>query len=136
MNGGKTILGRVVVLVLVLVFGAVADAAGNEPTVIAQPVAYRVEQVSVGGATEYRFFYESQHFVTLIDQEGTYALRPHPGCDINGWGSTWYGQPFLPGAVLKYTTIAVASVDASGIQVSAAGLVSRGQRILMGLRNR
>ena len=89
-------------------------------------VAYRVEQEEVGGAIEHRFFYAGQHFATLIDDGGTYALRPHPGCDVNGWGSTWYAQPFLPGAILQHTTIEPPSVDASSIHVKAEGMVSQG----------
>lgn len=90
-----------------------------------QSSSYSVEQVNVSGATEYRFKYDNRHFATLIDQGGTFAVRPHPGCDINGWGSTWYAQPFLPGAELKHTTIGSTNADSSGIHVSASGMVSR-----------
>jgi len=91
-----------------------------------QSLSYSVEQVIVGGATEYRFKLNNHHFGTLIDQGGTFAFRPHPGCDINGWASTWYAQPFLPGAELKHTTIGAANADSNGIHVSASGMVSRG----------
>ena len=87
---------------------------------------YSVEQVVVGGATEFRFKLNNRHFATLIDQGGTYAFRPHPGCDINGWGSTWYAQPFLPGAALKHTVIGAANADSNGIHLKAQGMVSRG----------
>ena len=90
-----------------------------------QSLSYSVEQVKVGPATEYRFKLDNRHFGTLIDHEGTYAFRPHPGCDINGWGSTWYGQPFLPNSKLKHTNIESTIADSNGIQVSASGLVSR-----------
>lgn len=91
-----------------------------------QSLSYSVEQVIVGAATEYRFKLDNRHFGTLIDQGGTYAFRPHPGCDINGWGSTWYGQSFLPGATLKHTIIESINADSNGIHVSASGMVSRG----------
>jgi len=89
-------------------------------------LAYRIEIKDESGAIEYRFFYDAHHFATLIDQGGTYAFRPHPGCDINGWGSTLYAQPFFPGAVLKHTIIESAAADSSGIHVSAEGMVSLG----------
>lgn len=61
----------------------------------------------------------------MSDQGGTFALHPHPGCDINGWGSTGYAQPFLPGALLRHTVIHSISADASGIYVQAEGNFSR-----------
>ncbi|MCJ7701435.1 MAG: hypothetical protein MUO62_07630 [Anaerolineales bacterium] len=91
-----------------------------------QNLSYSVEEVIDGATTEYRFKLDNRHFATLIDQGGTYVFRPHPGCDINGWGSTWYAQPFLPGAELKHTTFGSINVDSNGIQVSASGMVSRG----------
>jgi hypothetical protein len=86
---------------------------------------YSVEQLNVSGAVEYRFKFNGHHFMTLIDENGTFILRPHPGCDINGWGSSWYAQPFLPGAVLKHTVIHTATASTQGIQVVVSGNVSR-----------
>ena len=66
--------------------------------------------------------------MTLVDQEeGTLALRPHPGVDVNGWGSTWYAQAFLPGAVLQYTDISGVEASKNGIRVVASGNVSQGE---------
>ncbi len=87
---------------------------------------YAVEQVRVGDALEYRFTHCGHHFMTLVDENGTFNLRPRPGCDINGWGSSWYAQPFLPGAVLAHTEIEAVIPDAQGVQVSASGGVSQG----------
>src|SRR5690349_9029943 len=100
------------------------SALGKREMVNSQSSSYSVEKV-IGGTTEYRFKLNNRHFATLIDDGGTYAFRPHPGCDINGWGSTWYAQPFLPGATLQYTTIGSTNTDANGIHVSASGMVSR-----------
>jgi hypothetical protein len=91
----------------------------------AQNLPYALEQVNVGGTIEYRFKFNDHHFMTLIDENGTFIFRPHPGCDINGWGSSWYAQPFLPGAELKHTSIISATANAEGIHVIASGAVSR-----------
>lgn len=37
-----------------------------------------------------------QHFMTVLKQDGIFALRFHPGLDEDGWGSTLYAQPFFP----------------------------------------
>jgi len=87
--------------------------------------SYTVEQVVVGETMEYRFKLNHRHFGSLIDQGGTFAFRPHPGCDVNGWGSTWYAQPFLPGATLKHTIFNRIEAVATGIRVNARGNVSR-----------
>ncbi|MCX6901625.1 MAG: PEP-CTERM sorting domain-containing protein [Verrucomicrobia bacterium] len=81
-----------------------------------------------GGALEHRFMYDAsgQHFMTLIEDNGAIALRPHPGTDHNGWGSTLYLEPFLPGAVLGHTTVDSVVAGANDIEVIAHGAVSRG----------
>jgi hypothetical protein len=88
--------------------------------------AYAVQKVIAGGATEYRFLYGAHHFMTLVDEGGTFNLRPHPGLDPNGWGSSWYAQPFLPGATLGHTAIETPAATADGIRIVASGQVSRG----------
>ena len=92
----------------------------------AHVVAYLVEQRQVGDLTEYRFWADEHHFMTLVDEQGTLNLRPRPGRDINGWGSSWYAQPFLPGAEMGHTVIDLVQATAGGIQVIASGSVSRG----------
>ncbi len=79
------------------------------------------------GVKETRFiFHGKQHFMSLIADHGTLVLRPHPGADINGWGSSLYLQPSLPGALLKGTKIPPVIVGKDGIEVKASGLVSQG----------
>ncbi len=97
----------------------------NELPLFTQTTLYSVEQVMVGGATEYRFIANGHHFMTLIDENGTFNFRPHPGRDINGWGSSWYFQPFLPGAELKHTVIDTVEAQPGGIHVVGSGQVSR-----------
>ena len=91
------------------------------------PLAYSIEQVDNNGITEHRFMFNKHHFMTLIDDNGTLNLRPRPGVDVNGWGSSWYVQPFLPGAVLGHTIIDSLTADSEGIHVSASGSVSYGE---------
>jgi hypothetical protein len=92
-----------------------------------QVISYSINVVEVPEGTEYRFIKDHHHYMTLIDHQGTFAFRPHPGLDINGWGSTWYAQPFLPGAILTHTIIEAATADSSGIHIRAHGEVSKGQ---------
>jgi hypothetical protein len=89
----------------------------HEPT-------YSVKQNDTGDKIQYKFYFNAFHFMTLIDKDGTFILRPHPGCDINGWGTSFYAQPFLPGAKLKHTTIKSVSGNSKGIRTNAFGNVS------------
>lgn len=92
--------------------------------------AYSVSTVPVNGAVEHRFSFReagtTRHFMTLIEQGGAVAIRPHPGVDPNGWGTTWYPQPFLAGAVLGHSDVTGTSITSGGIEVSLSGSVSRG----------
>ena len=121
-------------LSLVVVLWVATDASKPDTGGLTnfQGSSYSVEQVIVGPATEYRFKLDNRHFGTLIDQGGTFAFRPHPGCDVNGWGSTWYAQPFLPGAILKNTTIGPINAGSNGIHVSTSGMVSRDTSLTYG----
>lgn len=57
-------------------------------------IPYNVTDVINGATIEHRFYYNQQHFMTIIDASGTLAIRPHPGVDVNGWGSTLYLRLF------------------------------------------
>lgn len=87
--------------------------------------SYSVSQIISGNKIEHRFYFNEHHFLTIVDDSGTFNIRPHPGVDINGWGSSWYMQPFLPGAVLKHTSIESIVPGIDGIDVKASGHVSR-----------
>lgn len=73
--------------------------------------------------------------MTLVNETGTFNFRPHPGYDINGWGSSWYAQPFLPGAILNYTITDSVVNDTQGIHVYAIGNVSYGSSSTYGIWN-
>lgn len=89
---------------------------------------YSVSQLQTSAGTEYRMEWtedgETRHFMTLIESGGALALRPHPGVDPNGWGSSWYPQPFLAGAVLSHSGVDSAIATADGIEVALSGDVS------------
>ncbi len=89
---------------------------------------YSGERKVVNRVTEGRFFYKGQqHFMTMMNSWGAFALRAHPGTDVNGWGSTLYMQPFLAGAELKNTVIDRWLIGKDGIEVYAHGKVSQGK---------
>lgn len=86
---------------------------------------YRVEAYPGGqDIEEYRLFCGDKHFLSVIIDNGTFNLRPHPGEDINGWGSSLYLQPFFPGAVLTHSSIPIITATDYGIEVEAGGAVS------------
>jgi hypothetical protein len=87
--------------------------------------AYWTKSETIAGNLEHKFYHFQHHFLTIIDEDGTFNIRPHPGVDINGWGSSWYAQPFLVGATLKHTIIDSVIADSTGIHVQAHGFVSR-----------
>lgn len=100
------------------------------------PPGYFIDTVNDKGPTEHRFMCKGHHFMSLIiDADGALSLRPHPGVDPNGWGSSWYAQPFLPGAVLKHTIINSLTADSDGIHVNASGNVSYGESSTYGTWN-
>ncbi len=66
------------------------------------------------------------HFGTVISEDGSVIFRPHPGMDPNGWGSSLYTQPFLPGAILGHATVDAITADTGGILLQASGSVSEG----------
>lgn len=98
----------------------------------AQQAAYTVQQAPLGTGVQYKCLYDSHHFLTVIDDNGMFAIRPHPGVDVNGWGSTLHLQPFLPGATLKHSVVNEVTVTTTGISVRATGQVSRGENETFG----
>jgi hypothetical protein len=91
---------------------------------------YSVAEVNNCGLTEHRFNFKKHHFMSLIDEFGTLILRPHPGVDINGWGSSWYIQPFIPKSSdenLHHSILNPLTLDSEGIYLNASGDVSYGQ---------
>jgi hypothetical protein len=84
--------------------------------------SYSVEEFGV----EQHLFHNDHHFLSVIMIDDVCALRPHPGNDINGWGSTLYLQPFLPAAVLGHTVLNEIEALNEGVSMSFTGLISYG----------
>jgi len=101
----------------------------NTATMIVTAISYWVEPQQDDESMNYNFLYYDHHFLTIIDddQNGSCILRPHPGFDLDGWGSSWYAQPFLPRAVLRHTDVGIDSFQfyESGIKMDVSGYVSR-----------
>ena len=84
---------------------------------------------------EDKFYYkDNRHFLTVISEtkdkstgyiQDIFALRPHPGDDVDGWGSTLYCQAFFPGATLQHTEHPIIfTVKTDSIRVEASGKIS------------
>ena len=50
-----------------------------------------------------------------------FVIRPHPGLDPNGWGSSLYLQPFLPGATLGGTSVTSYAIETNRVKVYLKG---------------
>lgn len=129
------IMQTLVVLCLLacLAQGVRAEAFGSSPAA-KKPLDYQVTKLRVAAnrTTEYRLFFQGKHFLTvLLDAKKAVAIRPHPGDDPNGFGSTWYPDAFLPGAVLRKGDVSL-KATAIGIRLKASGIVSRGEKSSLG----
>jgi hypothetical protein len=97
--------------------------------------SYSVKKLSNNNGIAYNFMYGEQHFMTLINENGTLNFRPHPGVDKNGWGSSWYIQPFLSDGILSHTVIESIKIESDCISVLASGKVSQDKDLTYGQWN-
>lgn len=74
---------------------------------------------------EHHFICDQHHFMSLIEQDGALVFRPHPGGDVDGWGSSWYAQPFLSGSEPQHGVVDVVEVTANNFHVELSGQVPR-----------
>ena len=90
---GKTLFG----------LGGLVLASQSAFSTVASSEGYGIDNTNA----ESRFYFNNRHFMTLVKTNGILNFRPHPDAGLNddAWGSSWYAQPFLPGAVLKNTTL-------------------------------
>jgi hypothetical protein len=89
---------------------------------------YRIEK----SGQHFNLFCDGHHFLTVINQVGTFNVRAHPGEDPNGWGTSVYMQPFFPGARLHSAVIHKIEVTGSGILIIADGKISQGKKNSVG----
>jgi hypothetical protein len=87
---------------------------------------YSVAQCFADGNQEIRLCKDGQHFGSIIlTAAGAVSIRPHPGKDPNGWGSSLYLQAFLSGqTVLAGASRSVEGIASTGITVEASGPVN------------
>lgn len=105
------------------------DCRGCEPN----EAAYQVREQQAEHNYEYRFYHEGHHFMTLLKSpDGAVAFRPHPGTDVNGWGSTWYANAFLPPGELCGGRVDTIEATEAGIVAALSGTVSRGTGVTYG----
>ncbi len=97
-----------------------------DPNPVSDASGYAIAVTNGGAGQERRCYADGHHFLSLLNEGGILACRPHPGVDLNGWGSTLYLQPFFPGAVLRGATIAACTPGPTGIDLTATGTVSLG----------
>lgn len=79
------------------------------------------------GNTEHRFFCTDFHFGTLIvDPQGRLIFRPRPDqADPNGFGTSWFINPFLAGADPAAGVADNVLATDQGIEISLSGEVTR-----------
>ncbi|MBI5604645.1 MAG: hypothetical protein HY879_15000 [Deltaproteobacteria bacterium] len=119
------ILGLSIIPSIILSQQSKEDIKFSESTGKISPQAASYSITQAINPAQYRFYHKGKHFMSLIYEGGIYDFRPHPSVDEpDAWGSSWYFQPFLPGAVLKDTTVSNVNADSSGINVTASGKVS------------
>lgn len=130
--------GRAVAGGIGIALACVASVFAQDPVItkfsVAHPptgsVTNRGYYVQAASATETRVYGDGHHYLSVLTEGGIFALRPHPGDDVDGWGSTLYLQPFIAGATLKHTTNVLVAVVTNGtggrVRIFAQGAVSRG----------
>ncbi|MEI7900193.1 MAG: hypothetical protein WCK89_08065 [bacterium] len=86
---------------------------------------YAISNLVAGGGPETRLYLHGHHFASVLTASGIFAVRPHPGVDRNGWGSTLYLQPFIAGAVLGHSAVSSCVATPTGVLVNVSGYVSK-----------
>lgn len=87
---------------------------------------YSVEIHGQAPDIEYRLKCAGHHFLTVLEDNGLVVLRPHPGRDVNGWGSSWYVQPYLMDTRAAESIVEDITVYADHIHLTTSGRVSIG----------
>ena len=96
--------------------------------------AYTVAAHDTGDASlEYRCRFRGRHFLSVLrDLQGGFAVRPHPGADENGWGTTLYVHPALSGVARIESRLGEVLALPAGITVTASGTLRNGAGVSKG----
>lgn len=98
--------------------GAAGGCGGEESP-------YSVERKKSSEGMESQVRLNGQHFLSLIEKPGMVVVRPHPGTDPNGWGTSLYAQPFLSNTQPAGANLDFAVALEEGVQVGLSGSVPR-----------
>jgi len=79
---------------------------------------------AVQTSKEWRIYCEGRHFASVLVEDGIFALRPHPGLDVDGWGSTLYLQPYFEDDLTNHTDNVTVTVKPDCVRVEAEGKVA------------
>ena len=93
---------------------------------VGQPDAGDVPQQGyfvVSETGESRVYFNGRHVFSVLTGGGIFALRPHPGFDVDGWGGTLYLQPFFVDNLYGQAVAVSVTAEPSCVQVTANGSV-------------
>ncbi len=105
----------------------VVICAGGCPVSVIDGGTYFIEVHPAESGKEYRCFRHMDgdaaphHFMSVVYADGAWVVRPHPGDDPNGWGSTWYPQPFFAGADPAGADLLSVDAITAGVYFAFAG---------------
>ena len=88
---------------------------------------YLVSTIPAGSDTEHHLSRDGFHFGSVIvTPNGAVIFRPHPDQgDVNGWGTSYYVNPFLSGAEPSAGAVVTDVPPAGGIDVTVTGSIAR-----------
>ncbi|MFP4500758.1 MAG: hypothetical protein ACLFTT_07130 [Candidatus Hydrogenedentota bacterium] len=101
--------------------------AAGCPVSVIDGGTYFIEVHPAESGREYRCFKHMDgdaaphHFMSVVYADSAWAVRPHPGGDPNGWGSTWYPQPFFEGADPAGADLLSVDAMTTGVYLAFAG---------------
>lgn len=88
-------------------------------------LGYSVQTLIDGINDQHRLYKDDHHFLSVLFNNRTFVIRAHPGQDPDGWGFSWYLNPFFPGAPLTNARIHSITSTVNSIDLVATGRVSR-----------
>lgn len=90
---------------------------------------YSVKKLVTSEGLEHQISLQGRHFLSLIEKQGMLILRPHPGTDPNGWGSSWYAQPFFSNSQPSRAVLNPILLKENQFVINSAGLIPNSNTI-------